>query len=133
MSVVKPLVARLLPSSCLNVQGVVSKDVTAVVGALKARGVTSFASVGWCWGASMAVQAAAADPGSFKATAFLHPSMFGQEKQLVAKLKCPLATFSTPGGGLLQLPAATLGAAVGSDAVHSRVFLAVASSPFGGA
>jgi hypothetical protein len=68
------------------------------VAALKAKGVTSFASAGWCWGASMAVQAAAADPGSFKATAFLHPSMFGHEKELVAKLQCPLASFSTPGG-----------------------------------
>jgi hypothetical protein len=51
----------------------------------------------------MAVQAAAADPSSFKATAFLHPSMFGQEKDLVAKLQCPLATFSTPGGEKLSI------------------------------
>lgn len=79
-------------------QGVVSKDVDAVVAALKAQGVTKFASVGWCWGAAMAVQAAAAHADSFKATGFLHPSLFGQEKQLVAKLQCPLATFSTPGG-----------------------------------
>lgn len=83
-------------------QGVVSKDVDAVVAALKAKGITKFASIGWCWGASMAVQAAAADPASFKATAFLHPSMFGQEKELVSKLQCPLASFSTPGGKLLH-------------------------------
>jgi dienelactone hydrolase len=79
-------------------QDVVKKDVDAVVAALKARGITKFVSVGWCWGASMAVQAAAAEPGSFRATAFLHPSMFGREKELVAKLQCPLASFSTPGG-----------------------------------
>jgi dienelactone hydrolase len=84
-------------------QDVVSKDVDAVVAALKAKGITKFASVGWCWGACMAVQAAAADPSSFKATAFLHPSMFGQEKDLVAKLQCPLATISTPGGEIVRL------------------------------
>jgi pimeloyl-ACP methyl ester carboxylesterase len=83
-------------------QGVVNKDVNAVVAALKAKGITKFASIGWCWGASMAVQAAAADPANFKATAFLHPSMFGQEKELVGKLQCPLASFSTPGGTLLH-------------------------------
>jgi pimeloyl-ACP methyl ester carboxylesterase len=83
-------------------QGVVSKDVDAVVAALKAKGITKFASIGWCWGASMAAQAAAADPADFKATAFLHPSMFGQEKELVGKLRCPLASFSAPGGKLLH-------------------------------
>lgn len=84
-------------------QDVVQKDVDAVVAALKARGITKFASVGWCWGASMAVQAAAADAGSFRATAFLHPSMFRREKELVGQLQCPLASFSTPGGkGLLS-------------------------------
>lgn len=79
-----------------------SKDVNAVVAGLKARGITKFASVGWCWGACMAVQAAAADAGSFRATAFLHPSMFGREKELVGKLQCPLASFSTPGGKRLS-------------------------------
>lgn len=79
-------------------QDKVKSDIDAVVTALKEQGVTKFASVGWCWGASMAVQAAADDPGSFAATAFLHPSLFGKEKELCARLQCPLATFSTPGG-----------------------------------
>lgn len=96
---------------CL-LQGVVSKDVDAVVAALKGKGITKFASIGWCWGASMAVQAAAADPASFKATAFLHPSMFGQEKELIGKLQCPLASFSTPGGKLLHVDYAYVPCAV---------------------
>lgn len=55
-----------------------SKDVAEVVTALKGRGISKYASLGWCWGASQAVQAASSDPASFKATAFLHPSMFGK-------------------------------------------------------
>lgn len=102
-------------------EGVVSKDVTAVVAALKAKGVSSFASVGWCWGASMAVQAAAADPGSFKATAFLHPSMFGHEKELVAKLQCPLASFSTPGDPLEAMQEVMDGTQWGPECVYRRV------------
>lgn len=102
-------------------EAVVSKDVTAVVSALQAQGVTKFASVGWCWGASMAVQAAAADPGSFKATAFLHPSMFGQEKQLVEKLQCPLASFSTPGDPLEAMQEVTDAKPWGPACVYRRV------------
>jgi dienelactone hydrolase len=77
-------------------QDKVKPDVDAVVAALQAQGVTVKGSVGWCWGASQAAHAAAA--GGFAATAFLHPSMFGEERQLVRQLRCPLATFSTPGG-----------------------------------
>jgi dienelactone hydrolase len=51
----------------------VSKDVHAAIEVLKAKGVTKFGSAGWCWGAAMAVQAAA-EP-TFSATAFLHPSV----------------------------------------------------------
>lgn len=76
----------------------VKPDVDAVVAALTARGMTRFASVGWCWGASMAARIAADNAGSFRATAFLHPSLFGHEQELCAALRCPLATFSTPGG-----------------------------------
>jgi dienelactone hydrolase len=61
----------------LLLQAVVKKDVYAIVEALRSRGVTKFASLGFCWGASMAIQALH-DGETFSAAGMLHPSLFGQ-------------------------------------------------------
>jgi hypothetical protein len=60
-----------------TLQAAVKKDVYAVVGALLGRGVTCFASLGFCWGAAMAIQALH-DAETFSAAGMLHPSLFGQ-------------------------------------------------------
>ncbi|WIA14248.1 hypothetical protein OEZ85_002784 [Tetradesmus obliquus] len=77
-------------------EAVVKKDVYALVEGLKARGVTRFASLGCCWGASMAIQALH-DGETFSAAAMLHPSLFGQDKALCSAAKGPVACISTPG------------------------------------
>lgn len=64
-------------------QAVVKKDVYAAVDALRSRGVTQFASLGFCWGAAMAIQALH-DAATFSAAGMLHPSLFGQVGALVA-------------------------------------------------
>lgn len=74
----------------------VKPDVYAVVDYLKAKGVTSFGTVGFCWGAAMSVQAAI-DSAVFKAAALLHPSLFNNEKQLCSAAKVPLAVVSAQG------------------------------------
>lgn len=77
-------------------EAVVKKDVYALVEGLKARGVTRFASLGCCWGASMAIQALH-NGETFSAAAMLHPSLFGQDKALCSAAKGPVACISTPG------------------------------------
>jgi dienelactone hydrolase len=71
------LLLLLLLLLLLPLQAVVKKDVYAVVEALQGRGVTKFASLGFCWGASMAIQALH-DGETFSAAGMLHPSLFGQ-------------------------------------------------------
>lgn len=80
----------------LLLQDAVKKDVYAVVEGLKAKGVTRFGTIGFCWGAAMAVQALA-DGSTFSAAGFLHPSFFGRDKELCSAAKGPVLCVSTPG------------------------------------
>jgi dienelactone hydrolase len=69
-------------------QAVVKKDVYAIVEALRSRCVTKFASLGFCWGASMAIQALH-DGETFSAAGMLHPSLFGQVRSCQLQVSMP--------------------------------------------
>eukprot|EP00878_Enallax_costatus_P000227 GHUV01000291.1.p1 GENE.GHUV01000291.1~~GHUV01000291.1.p1 ORF type:complete len:268 (+),score=49.13 GHUV01000291.1:86-889(+) len=74
----------------------VKPDVYAVVNRLRSQGVSSFGTIGFCWGAAMSVRAAA-DGATFRAAALLHPSLFGKEGEWCPAVKGPIAVFSANG------------------------------------
>jgi protein XRP2 len=98
---------------------VVSKDVAAVVDHLRTLGITKFASLGFCWGCDMAIRMAA-EPGSFSAAGFCHPSWFGKEKERAADVKVPICCCSAAGDPLEAVQEVLEKTEVGSKCVYRR-------------
>eukprot|EP00879_Flechtneria_rotunda_P028196 GHRR01030284.1.p1 GENE.GHRR01030284.1~~GHRR01030284.1.p1 ORF type:complete len:195 (+),score=58.28 GHRR01030284.1:468-1052(+) len=98
----------------------VDKDINATVNALKAKEVTKFAMLGFCWGAAQAVQAAIAHPQTYSAVGFLHPSLFGKERELCSKMQIPLFLASASGDPYESIQEAMSGTKGASKSVYRQ-------------
>ena len=98
---------------------VVSKDVHTVVEHLKTLGISRFASLGFCWGCDMAIRMGA-DPSTFSAAGFCHPSWFGKEKERAAEVKVPVCCCSAAGDPLETVQEVLDKTDLGSKCVYRR-------------
>lgn len=69
--------------------------VASSVELLKGKGAAKFGCIGFCWGVSIAMAAAAG--GTFSAVGGAHPSLFGKDAELASTLPCPVILLPAKG------------------------------------
>uniref|UniRef100_A0A7S3QXW6 Dienelactone hydrolase domain-containing protein n=1 Tax=Dunaliella tertiolecta TaxID=3047 RepID=A0A7S3QXW6_DUNTE len=79
----------------------VGPDFKAAVESLKSKGAPKIGTIGFCWGALIALTASG--EGLVSAAAGCHPAFFSKDKDLAAKVQCPVALLPAKGDPMESL------------------------------